>query len=146
MSCRAIALVTLLLLLLPLVATAHDPLPRANWCAGGTPVEVGDINYDGNALRERVVEFCGVVRTCGEFDDYTRSLGAVQALCDEYEPASYRSVAGDYGDVIPLIEEPGEFRNDNHHHAFRIEMGLRGKCVRCDVQRATPPPGHASGQ
>jgi hypothetical protein len=137
MSCRAIVL---LALLLPLAAAAHDPLPRSNWCAWGTPVEVGEIEYDGIALRERVVEFC-VARTCGEFDDYTRSLGAVQEQCDEYEAANYVPVAGDFGDVIPLIDAPREFRDDNHHRAFRIEKGLRGTCVRCDGIGISPPPG-----
>jgi hypothetical protein len=131
--------VLLAVLLLPSLATAHDPLPRHDWCSLGRPVVVAELNPTPDELGQTVELYCSDAgRNCGEFDDYTKVLHLLQDVCDSYENGGVG--AGDFGDVIALPEQPVEFTRDDHHQRYRTSLGVRAACMRCDRLRALPLP------
>lgn len=143
----------LLLTLLTGVASAHEPLPDANWCADGTVdvvqqieisaeevgnyadcLEAGDcVDYVDTPFRGPSGEPpCTIVRCGDAHSDWGRAMRLAGYRCAAFEPEVDPRV---YSPVIPFVIEPGDFYATGHHDAFVAgESRMVVNCARCNLK------------
>lgn len=153
-------LATALLLSAATAASAHPPLPNANWCATGMTVIADTFSFteadidayvacvhDGNCPDPTAddSQICGGrLKSCGNFDDdYGKTALMINAHCSQYAasvPASAPALRGgatittvtpDAGTVVPVVDSSSVFTSPNHHQRYHKSYGIQGMCARC---------------
>ena len=155
-------LVTGLLALAATTASAHDPLPSANWCEHGQMTVAATFNFTENDVnayiacvgngscpdpRPAVPATCSSLKSCGNFDDdYGKTALMINAHCAQFADTSVagRPTAGTTNhptdSVAPIVYGPQFFLSVSHHSRYNKSAGVYGVCAKCVL----PPPAVGS--
>ena len=111
---------------------AHNTLP-ADWCIDpeSTPVVVSQFNFTPAQLQQfsvlaRPDEHCGIV------DNWHWAKRMAGEFC--------AAVSGGSAQAMPFVDSPRIYNEENGHHDYRFNSGLRGACVVCPTPEPPPLP------
>ena len=148
-------LATLLLASAATAASAHAPLPDANWCSDGLPsvaatFQFGEADIDAYVACVQAGDcpdptagdsgICGgPEKSCGNFDDdYGKAALMVNAYCSGYADgavaprgATTNATTTGAGTVAAIVDGPHYFLAPNHHTKYRKSTGVNGVCAKC---------------
>ncbi len=155
MRCIGVFFSTVILSLGVGQASAHKPLPRADWCSGSGEqiVVVGDFQFSGVELadfqacladgscplRPDVISSlpsCRVnsLKDCGETnDDWSTSTKKAAQHCGHYQVPN--NTGSDIGTIFFHVTSPAVYNSTFHHDGYSLQAGLIGQCLRCDAKR-----------
>ena len=148
-------LATLLLCCAATAASAHPPLPDANWCSDGLPTITATFNFSEADIDAYVAcvqtgdcpdpttgdsGICGGhLKSCGNFDDdYGKAALKANAYCSDYADAAVaprgattNTTTTDAGTVATVVDGPHYFLSPDHHAKYRKSTGVHGVCAKC---------------
>ncbi|HJU39983.1 MAG TPA: hypothetical protein VJ724_10455 [Tahibacter sp.] len=122
--------------------SAHNDLPREDWCSAGTVVHVADFRLDAKQI----------VAGCTGHDDPknprrgAKRAGPMPSHCGQFDPPydNARIVAGthcagyglpspdiDFGTTAAIVTGPDTYLSPAHHEIYRLRDGVWGMCAIC---------------
>jgi hypothetical protein len=152
---------TLLLACAATAASAHAPLPSANWCSDGLTTIAATFDFSEAEIDayyacvqagdcpDPTADDSGIcgghLKSCGNFDDdYGKAALLVNAYCSDYAdgPVAPRGAktnaqttnaptTTDTGTVAAVVDGPQYFLSPYHHAKYRKSTGVHGVCAKC---------------